>query len=382
MTHILTVDSMETNSPLTDYLNFSDYVNHCRQLIEDRRLDLALPGANRQLIIDANSPYELHPGARAQHYKYGALLVHGLFDCPFSLRDLGMQLQSNGIFSRAVLLPGHGTRPSDLIHISYHHWLETLRYGIKSLKNMVDHLFLVGYSTGAALSVYQALIDEDIEGIILLAPAIKIKTPADVLVNFRYVAKWYTTQQWVYKEPEIDYVKYRSIAFNPVHQVNQLTQIVADLHREKNLQCPLFMSVSREDETISSHTAIDFFSSTNHPKSKLLFYTSHDRYHPDTRIITRRTHYPELRIKHLSHVAMPFAPTNFHYGQYGDFPLASHIDTHNCIYGAYNPFEENAYRIFFSLKLFKKLRRELTYNPDFNFMSESIIDFIKNTTKV
>src|SRR5262249_43499519 len=129
-------------------LPFSEYINNCRTLIQDRRPDLQVPSSNAGLILEANTPFELYPtGSDSKKLKYGALLVHGLFDCPFSLRDIGLQLQKQGVLCRSILLPGHGTKPSDLLHISYEDWIESVRFGVESLKSEVDQIFLIGYST-------------------------------------------------------------------------------------------------------------------------------------------------------------------------------------------------------------------------------------------
>lgn len=377
-----TINESIIHYPISDSnLPFSEYIVRCRDIIEERRPDLNQPGKSpSSLILEANSPFELYPentpGTNGR-YRYGALLIHGLFDCPFSLRDIAKRLQSQGIFSQAILLPGHGTQPSDLLHISYHDWIQAVRYGLDTLREKVDHIFLVGYSTGAALSVYHALQDARIEGLVLLAPAIKIKAPVDTIFSWRQMVKWIArNRQWIYQEEEIDYAKYRSIAFNPVTQVNNLTEVIDELHRHRRLNCPVLMIVSREDETISSHTAVDFFTTLPNEENKLLLYTAFDRRYPDTRISPRLTHYPDLNINHFSHVAIPFAPDNAHYGQHGDFMYASKINEPEFIYGAYNRIEENSFQLLYKLGLVKHKRMQLTYNPDFDYMANTISQFI------
>ncbi len=361
---------------LDSSLPFAEYIARCRDIIMTQRLDLEKKNPNPELIIEANSPFEFRP-AHPHKIKYGALLIHGLLDCPFSLRDIGLRLQSQGILSRAILLPGHGTRPSDLLHVSYHDWLQAVRYGVESMRQEVDYLYLIGYSTGAALSVYQAMQDTSIAGMILLSPAIRIKTPVHIVVGWHYLVKWITknNEPWIYNKEEIDYTKYKSIAFNPVNQVNKLTQVLYELGQHRHLNTPMLMIVSREDETISSHRALNFFSGFATPDSQLLLYTSLEHRYPDPRILTRLSRYPDLHINHLSHMSIPFAPTNAHYGQQGDYPRASRPADHIC-YGAYNVIEENTYRMLRGMKAVKFLRQELTYNPDFDFMAEKITAFI------
>lgn len=383
----LSVSLNETN---VDYaisnssLPFAQYIAHSRTLIEDRRTDLQHPpgGADADRVIEANCPFEFYPPNpihAGKQLKYGALLIHGLLDCPFSLRDVGTNLQANGILVRSVLLPGHGTKPSDLINVSYHDWIQAVRYGVESLSKEVEHIYLIGYSTGAALSIYHALHDSKIAGIILISPAIRLKAPVDIFIKLHQLLKPFNRQNksWLYREKENDYTKYHSIALNAVSQVNLLTKVIAELRQHHTLHCPMFMISSREDETISSSRALDYFSHFKDPDSKLLLYSSLTHGHPDSRISTRLSCYPDLHVKHFSHAAVPFAPDNFHYGENGDYPGASHLRLNGqYIFGAYNKVEINFFEMLRKCGLGKQHRRELTYNPDFDFMAESIVEFV------
>lgn len=366
------------NYPITDSnLPFAEYIKQSQIIIADRRENLDTQTISAEKIIEANSPFEYYPTNHNGKIKYGALLIHGLLDCPFTYRELGVHLQSQGILSRAILLPGHGTRPSDLFSVTYHDWLQAVRYGIETLKREVDHVYLVGYSTGAALSIYHAMQDDQIAGIILLSPAVKVRTPVDVFASwFHFVNYFSKDRHWVYHLKEEDYVKYKSIAFNGVRQVTRLTESVREMRSEYPLNKPMYMIVSREDETISSHDAIDFFMSQHHPESKMLVYTSSDHVYSDNRIITHKSIYPDINVAHISHPSLGFSASNPHYGQKGDYMYASHRDK-NHIYGAYNRIEIILFDLLTKLRLAKFTRRVLTYNPDFTNMAASISRFIK-----
>jgi len=361
------------------HLPFSDYITRCRTIIKARRTDLQQANAN--LILDANSPFEFvppHPILANKRLKYGVLLVHGLLDCPFSLKDLGAHLQANGILCRSLLLPGHGTKPEDLLSVSFQDWINTVAYGVRSLQKEVDYLYLAGYSTGAALSIYQALQNPAISGIILLAPAIRIKVPINRVIAFHALKKWLhiNHDQWIYKIDEEDYAKYLSLPFNAVNQVAALTDALKNVSEQHTLACPMLMAVSLEDETINSEKAVRFFSGSHHPDSKLLLYTRTPHTESDPRIINRLTQYPELNIRHFSHVSIPYTSNNPHYGQNGDYKYAAHRENKECIYGAYNRVESNGAKWLYQLGIMKNRYRQLTYNPDFEYMADEIRKFI------
>lgn len=360
---------------------FSEYINLCRAHIQERRNDLENQHIDQNRIIEANSPFELYPRipdhAEKKNFKYGALLVHGLLDCPFSLKDIGEQLQKNGILTRAVLLPGHGTRPEDLMQVSYQDWIQTVRYGIESLRNEVDHVFLIGYSTGATLSLYQSFYDPLIAGIVLLAPAFKIKEPLNKLLHWQPLIELLKKNMtWINQDIECDYTKYRSLAFNAVLQLSQLMDELNGLTHKCAVSMPVLMIAIHEDETISTKSAVDLFSHLPHEDNKLLLYASKEHPYTDSRILTRLAQYPDFNIQHLSHVSLPISPSNFHYGHEGDYLYASKIPAEELVYGAYNRIEVNYYKWLYQLGIVKQKKQELTFNPDFSFMSENIVKFI------
>lgn len=378
----LSTDPQESATPYPIYdnsLSFKDYISACRAIIQEKRLDLGENRTHAQKILDANSPFEAAPKSHASKYKYGALLIHGLLDCPFSLRDLADKLQAHGILSRAILLPGHGTSPSDLLNITYQAWIDAVQYGVESIRDQVDKLYLIGYSTGAALSIYQALRNENISGIVLLSPAVKIKAPVDIVMGWHYCVKSVLLRNqlnWAYCEPEIDYAKYHSIPFNAVNQVSMLTKEVKRLRAMHALHSPMLMIVSRDDETISCTEAVNFFSSMTHAQSKLLLYTGCKKNYKDTRIQVRNACYPTKNIDSFSHISIPFAPNNSHYGVQGDYIEASHESEQEFIYGAYNRIQVRTYRWLYQAGIVSHPRRELTYNPDFDFMADTVINFV------
>lgn len=366
-------------------LNFKDYLKQARQLITDRRTDLHDKApAVAESIITANCPYELVPSSPIKGkktYRYGVLLIHGLLDSPFSFTDLGMRLAKAGIFCRSVLLPGHGTKPEDLGEVSYHDWREVVQYGVNSLKAEVDHIYIAGFSTGAVLAVQQALLDKSLAGLILLAPAIDLRGPAGWVPKLHRFKKLLGRERnpWAFRVTEKDYVKYQSIMLNAVTQVHQLIHFIVELRQTEQLDCPVFLVVSQDDETISSKEAIHFFKNYDHMLSQLILYCTKPYVSSDKRFIIRSSHYQQLNIKNFSHICIPFAPTNPHYGQQGDYQSATKNEKSNSdvVYGAYNYLEILYYNMLYDLKLVTKKRKILTYNPDFDFMSDAIIRFIK-----
>ena len=120
--------------------SFDDYIARAREQIATTRNDLN--DQNRDKIIDANSPRQHRPDQKA---KKGILLIHGLLDSPMILASAFDHFAAQGFLVRSLLLPGHGTEPSDLLNIHLEQWLDATRFALDSFHEQVDDLFVFGF---------------------------------------------------------------------------------------------------------------------------------------------------------------------------------------------------------------------------------------------
>jgi esterase/lipase len=352
--------------------DFQKYISQSRSLIANSRLDLA-NNPKAEIIIAANSPFELKPIGTPRG---GVLLLHGLYDCPFLMKDIGVHLQAQGYAVRSVLFPGHGTVPGALLKVKYHEWLQSAAYGIKSFANEVDNLWIAGFSTGGAVALWHVLEKQfKISGMILLAPAIQISALSPLTKYLPTLGKIWEKLNWLHQGEEVDYTKYESYTFNSVYQIYSLTKVVERLSKKVNkIDCPMLMILSQDDKTISSAAAIKYFKRLATADSKMILYTNNKTAPDDTRIITRAATYEKWNIQNISHVALSVAPDNFHYGMHGDCPLASHVEDNKKIYSTDNN-HQNKIKNISSLNL--KEYQRLTFNPDFDFLKETISAFMQ-----
>ncbi|OGT47849.1 MAG: hypothetical protein A3E83_03255 [Gammaproteobacteria bacterium RIFCSPHIGHO2_12_FULL_41_20] len=365
-------------------LAFQDYITQCHTLVKQHRLDLREPYTER--IITANTPFELYPThpipstKTNKKVKYGVLLIHGMFDSPFSLRDIGSYLQSQGILVRGMLLPGHGITPGCMLSTSHQDWLQCVRYGVEKLAEEVEHTFVIGFSMGAALAVHHALHSSStITGLILLAPCLDLLHSINMLIHIhRGLSLLKNHIDWLLIDEEIDYVRYQSI---PLHAIRELDMLLQSMHNtpQPYATVPTFIACSAEDEIIAPETAIRYFQHLPGSQHRFILYTAKDMPNLDKRITLRSSLYPELHIQNLSHISMPIAPENIHYGKEGDFLYASHPDN-SASYGALNRIQEKYHRWLYQHHLTKTQRKELTYNPDFMYLAQQIAEFIQNST--
>ena len=365
-------------------LDFAEYSTACRNLIQATRTDLG-QYKDPEHVIDANTPFELKPTQPIEaSTRYGALFIHGLLDSPFIMRDTGVALQQQGLLVRSILLPGHGTVPGALLNVRYQDWLQATHYGIQNLTKDVDKIFLVGFSTGASLALFHSLqaTYDNIAGLILLAPAIEI-SPFGFLTNLPPKLQGLSKRMaWLHQIAETDYVKYQSIPFNAAYQVYLLTQEIKRISDVTFLKHPVFVGISSDDQTVSSRATIRYFREHSPKQSRLLIYTNDPNHLQDTRITKRPAAYPEMSIANISHVAIPVAPDNPHYGEHGDYADASRIEENvragkPIIYGTFYGIEYDALNLCHRAGLCRHQYQRLSFNPDFEFLTQAIQRFIE-----
>lgn len=308
---------------------FDEYIRQSSRMIEKARVDIN--ETNRDVIVDANRPFELRPDEgrfprnREGRYERGILLIHGLSDSPYFLKPIARQLQERGFLVRSILLPGHGTVPGDLLNVQYQEWVRATAYGVAQLKPHVEKLYLGGFSTGGALCVREALDNQDVQGLILLAPAVGVKSRwafmADFLKAFR---------DWLGSEgDDKDYAKYETFAVNGGAQVYHLTrEIDAAFAAGKRLSMPVFTVLSADDISIDTAKMVDVFNAyVTSPKSVLLLYGKEEMKGQNDstgRILFRQSHLPEERILDYAHVSLLIPPDDRHYGKNGSYRYCLH----------------------------------------------------------
>jgi len=220
--------------PIGSRLAFADYVARNRDMLSRAHAG----AADWEKIVDGNAPFELTPNnpspppcrGRAREgveaslpgqqkpYRRGVLLTHGLSDSPYFMRHLAAFFQENGFRVMAVLLPGHGTQPGDLLEVTWQEWARTVAYGADKLAEEVDEVYLAGYSTGATLSVYQSLRDNRVRGLFLFSPALRITRRA-ALANLHKLYSWLIpSAKWVDIKPDLDIYKNESFTKNAAAQ--------------------------------------------------------------------------------------------------------------------------------------------------------------------
>ena len=178
---------------------------------------------------DWNRSFELNSASPTG----SVLLLHGMSDSPYSLRKLGQGLNAAGFHVVGLRLPGNGTAPSGLLEVKWQDMAAATRLAVRYLaeKNPGQPLYIVGYSTGAALAVHYALsVQQDtslppVKGIVLLSPAIGVSPVAAFAVWQARLGHLLGLDKLAWNDllPEYDPFKYGSFAVNAGDVVYRLT---------------------------------------------------------------------------------------------------------------------------------------------------------------
>ena len=346
---------------------------------------LAAPDPEK--IVDGNAPFELEPAAgyppgQEKTYKRGVLLTHGLTDSPYFMRHLAAFFQENGFRVMAVLLPGHGTQPGDLLGVSWREWDKAIAYGTDRLAAEADEVYLAGFSTGGTLSVYQSLRDKRVRGLFLFSPALDI-TPRAARANLHRLYSWLLPEAaWVGIRPDKSLYKYESLPKNAVAQMYALTQELGSRLRQQEVTIPVFAAASQDDTTVNTSATVEFMAHTRHPSSKLVLYTTDTGKLPPAipaeKLELVNSVLAGQKILSSAHTAIVLPPDDEHYGAQGDYC--------NCIH--YYPNDMEKYDACLNKRgeiwqgeitgenLKAGTLRRLMYNPNFAALKISMQRFI------
>jgi alpha-beta hydrolase superfamily lysophospholipase len=200
---------------------------------DKNRLGRYTPGSETaRLALDTpyNRSFELVP----TEIRGAALLVHGLTDSPYSMRGLAETLYAQGYYVLVLRMPGHGTVPAGLLHVSWRDWYEAVVLAARhaAAKAPGKPFVAGGHSTGAALvTLYslRSLEDSSLprpQGIYLISAAIGI-SPFAVLTNVLSKLAFipaFEKSRWLDVFPEYDPYKYNSFPVNAANQIYSVTR--------------------------------------------------------------------------------------------------------------------------------------------------------------
>ncbi|HEU0220425.1 MAG TPA: alpha/beta fold hydrolase [Gallionella sp.] len=368
-------------------LAFDEYVRRTTAML--RRVHARLGTADLDKAVAGNAPFELHPAGevcrgRGKPYRRGVMLTHGLTDSPYFMRYLAEFFRENGFRVMAVLLPGHGTQPGDLLNVTWREWARAVAYGTDRLAEEVDEVYLAGFSAGGALSVYQSLRDDRVRGLFLFAPALEISARAR-WANLHKLYSWLMpSAKWVGIRPDKSLYKYESLPKNAVAQMHALTKKLDSLLQKHEVGIPVFAAASQDDATANTPATVEFMAHARHPSNRLVLYTTDTGKSPPgipaEKLELVNSVVPEQKILSSAHTSIVLPPDDAYYGVAGDYFNFVHYypDDMKKYNSGNNKHEEVLQGEITEANLKAGTLRRLMYNPNFAALKISMKRFIDN----
>lgn len=321
--------------------------------------------------LEWNSPKQWHPATDIRPSK-GILLVHGLGDSPWSFHDLAPILVKQGFLVRTVLLPGHGTRPEDLLGVDLKEWQRVVREQSEALQRDVEHVYLGGFSTGANLVLEYAYGNPDVAGLLLFSPGFRSSSQWDWLTPLAaWLRPWLIAPDGL--RPMQNSVRYFNTPTNGFAQFYRSSHMSQRLLAERPYDKPVLMVVAQHDSVLDTRYLLDKFQHRfTHPASRLIWYGDipielFDR----RRVLVREDSLPSQRISQFSHMGLLFSPSNTLYGEHGSLRICLNGQQAEamqaCEQGAPVWYSDWGYRED------GKVHARLTFNPYFDWQASVMV---------
>src|SRR5207302_6192403 len=151
-----------------------DPPNESRQALSASRADSHLPsipasrGPSPAARVTAASAVNAAPGGGAPD---GVFLIHGLGGTQYDLGSMHKRLKNAGFVTHSLTLPGHGTKPEDLVGVTAEDWIEGCIAKYREVRDQHPTLHLMGMCMGSLLAAVVAQREAHAKGRLVLLAA-------------------------------------------------------------------------------------------------------------------------------------------------------------------------------------------------------------------
>ena len=211
--------------------------------------------------------------------KAGVLLVHGLNGSVKDMVEVEEVLRKNGLVTRNLLLPGHGSHVREMLPLGWPEWAAEVRAAYRDLRQQCERVFLVGHSLGGALCLHTAA-HEDVAGIVSMCSPISMPVWMGPLVRAsKYLLPLVPTMREDVRDPAARrrYTRdvYRWTPMRPVESMlNYLPILRAELPR---VTAPALIMVSNHDHVVPARDGRKIYHLIGSREKH--FVTFHHSYH-------------------------------------------------------------------------------------------------------
>lgn len=191
----------------------------------------------------------------------GVLLIHGLNGSRHDMKELHELFVSEGMVAENMLLPGHGTRVSDMFSLGWPEWASAVRTELAMLKQRCDVVFLVGHSLGGALSLHVAA-HEEVAGVISMCAPLHLRpVTARVVRLIRRLTPVLPTIREDVRDPAARRLYTRDVyRWTPLAPVESMMQFLPQLRAElPHITVPTLVINAIHDHVVPAHDGREIY---------------------------------------------------------------------------------------------------------------------------
>ncbi len=198
----------------------------------------------------------------------GVLLLHGFTATTVEVRSLAESLHQHGLAVCAPLLPGHGTVPEDMHAVSWQDWTRTVEQAYLELAERFPRVIIGGESLGGLLTLYLGQKYSNLSGIVLYAPALKLKG----IWQARFLAPFIKTIPKSHSGSDPDgHLPWQGYTVASLPALNQLRKLQNLVQKNLSAVCqPTLIFHGRLDLRIDPKCAEIIYEQVSSPKKELV----------------------------------------------------------------------------------------------------------------
>ncbi|UUZ91099.1 alpha/beta fold hydrolase [Paenibacillus sp. P25] len=200
-----------------------------------------------------------------------SLMIHGFTGSPSEFRRLGYYLNDQGYTVHAILLPGHGTSPEDMIRTGWDDWSRHVLDSYDQIREKErKRIIAIGHSMGGLLALKLSM-ERRLDGVVSLASPIFLtsrKIMLAVLLQFfmKYVDKKPTVAAHILEEA----CTYDKAPLPCVVAFRKLLKLVKS--GLKQVKIPIFVAQGNRDGLVLPRSAEYIYGHVSSAVRELVFY--------------------------------------------------------------------------------------------------------------
>ena len=209
----------------------------------------------------------------------GVLLVHGLNGNTGDMTELEDILRKQGIITKNMLLPGHGSKVKDMLSIGWEEWSQAVHDELSLLQELCDVVFLVGHSLGGALVLHIAA-HEEVAGVVPICAPLHLHPWLKPVVSIgKYILPLVPTLREDVRDPEARRRYTREVyRWTPLHPVESMVRNLPQLRTElQHITAPALIITSLHDHVVPARDGREIYQLIGSHEKHLV--TLHRSYH-------------------------------------------------------------------------------------------------------